>query len=47
LALFWSGPGWTLEQAPTLFGPWTTNAHQANPQMVPASANALFFRLVE
>jgi hypothetical protein len=40
----WSGTG-TLQQAPTLSGPWTTAPSQANPQSVPATAAASFYRI--
>ena len=40
----WSGTG-TLQQAPTLSGPWTTAPSQANPQSVPATEAASFYRI--
>ncbi|MBM3878791.1 MAG: hypothetical protein FJ387_03590 [Verrucomicrobia bacterium] len=43
VVLSWIGQG-TLEQAPTVAGPWTAAASQANPQTVPATGNR-FFRL--
>ena len=40
----WSGTG-TLEQAGTLDGPWNPASSQANPQSVPATEAASFYRI--
>jgi hypothetical protein len=40
----WTGLGGTLEQAPTVTGPWTTNS-AASPYTVPASAHQEFYRV--
>jgi hypothetical protein len=40
----WSGTG-TLEQAGTLSGPWNPAPSQANPQSVPATEAASFYRI--
>ena len=42
--LSWSGTG-TLEQAGALSGPWDSAPSQANPQSVPATAAASFYRI--
>jgi hypothetical protein len=44
LNLSWTGTG-TLESAPAVTGPWTTNSIQTNPQVITASNSATFFRL--
>lgn len=40
----WSGSG-TLQEAPSLTGPWTTAASQANPQNVTPSGAMKFYRI--
>jgi hypothetical protein len=42
--LSWTGTG-TLQAAPTVTGPWTDSANQANPQMLSTTNSAQFFRL--
>lgn len=43
--LSWTGAGSTLQTAPSVLGPWTDAANQANPQTVSSAAGATFFRL--
>lgn len=40
----WTGSG-TLEEAPTVTGPWTPSSSQANPQAVATTGNAKFYRI--
>lgn len=42
--LSWTGMG-TLEQAPTVKGPWTDAPSQSNPQVLNPTGAALFYRL--
>lgn len=42
----WDGNDGTLESAPTVEGPWTPTANQANPQIIAtANSSATFYRL--
>jgi hypothetical protein len=43
IVLQWTGAG-TLEEAPSVLGPWTTSGNQSNPQTVPITGNK-FYRL--
>jgi hypothetical protein len=46
LELTWNnGAGFTLQQANSVLGPWTTAASQSNPQLVPTTGQPRFFRL--
>ena len=42
--LSWTSTG-TLEEAPTVTGPWTDSANQNNPQVLVTTNSARFFRL--
>ncbi len=42
--LSWISTG-TLEEAPTVAGPWTDSANQANPQVLATTNTARFYRL--
>lgn len=44
ITLSWTGGG-TLEEAPSVSGPWTPSANQANPQTVSANTGIKFYRL--
>lgn len=44
VTISWTGPG-TLQEAPTVTGPWTDAANQNNPQTTAASGPAKFYRL--
>jgi hypothetical protein len=44
IRLSWSGSG-TLEEAPSIIGPWTTAASQTNPQNVTPSGAMKFYRI--
>ena len=44
LRIEWTGPG-TLEQANAVTGPWTPAPSQANPQIVPTTGAAGFYRI--
>jgi len=44
LRLEWTGTG-TLEQAGAVTGPWTTSTSQSNPQIVPTTDAAAFYRI--
>jgi hypothetical protein len=45
LTISWTGTG-SLQEAPSILGPWTASASQANPQTVTASGAAKFFRVL-
>jgi len=40
----WTGSG-TLQEAPSITGPWTTAPSQANPQNVTPSGTTKFYRI--
>jgi hypothetical protein len=44
ITVSWQGPA-TLQAAPSVTGPWTTTANQANPQTVAPSGSQVFYRL--
>jgi hypothetical protein len=44
LRIEWTGPG-TLERADAVTGPWTTAPSQTNPQIVPTTGAAGFYRI--
>lgn len=44
MSFSWTGEG-TLQEATMITGPWTTAASQANPQTVPTTGQARFFRI--
>lgn len=44
IVVSWTGSG-TLEEAPTVTGPWTTSSSQANPQTISATGTSRVFRL--
>ena len=44
VVISWTGSGGTLQQAPALTGPWTTNS-AASPYAVPPTASQQFYRV--
>jgi hypothetical protein len=45
--LSWSAPSYSLESAPVLTGPYTTNSAATSPYPVPATGSQQYFRLVK
>jgi len=45
IKVVWGGCG-VLEQAPTVFGPWSPIQNAASPYVIPAAGAAMFYRLV-
>jgi hypothetical protein len=45
LSWFPNVPGYVLQEAPSVTGPWVTRANQSNPQTFAPTGTAMFFRL--